>query len=135
MSTPEYLLDTNICIYVAKHNPPSVRRRFLKLEADALAMSLVTWGELQFGAQRSQSKAKAIQSLEILRENIQVLPMSPEVGSHYGDIRATLQSKGLIIGNNDLWIAAHARSLGLTLVTHNTREFKRVKDLTVEDWV
>lgn len=133
-SGPEYLLDTDICIYIAKQNPHSVRHRFEMLQPIQLAMSVITWGELRFGAQKSLRKSAALQTLASLRELIQVLPLSEFVAEHYGDIREALQSRGQSIGNNDLWIAAHARASALTLVTHNTRVFERVKDLKLEDW-
>lgn len=130
-----YLLDTNICIYIAKHNPPAVRARFEQLTADALAMSVVTWGELRFGAEKSKARAKAVAALEQLQGLIQVAPLTAVAGVHYGQIRSALESAGKPIGNNDLWIAAHARAQGWVLVTNNEREFRRVKGLAVENWV
>lgn len=130
-----YLLDTNICIYIAKHNPPAVRARFEQLSADALAMSVVTLGELQYGAEKSQARANALAVLQQLQSAIQVMPLTPTVGQHYGQIRSALERAGQPIGNNDLWIAAHARAEGLVLVTNNEREFRRVEGLAVENWV
>ena len=130
-----YLLDTNICIYIAKHNPPEVRARFEQLAADALAMSVVTWGELRFGAEKSKARAKALAALEHLRGLIQIAPLTQSVGVHYGQIRSALERAGKPIGNNDLWIAAHALSEGWVLVTNNDREFRRVKGLAVENWI
>jgi tRNA(fMet)-specific endonuclease VapC len=130
-----YLLDTNICIYIAKHNPPSVRARFEQLSASALAMSVVTLGELQFGAEKSQARTKALAALEQLQSVIRVEPLTPAAGLHYGRIRSALEREGRPIGNNDLWIAAHARAEGWVLVTNNEREFRRVEALTVENWV
>ena len=130
-----YLLDTNICIYIAKHNPPAVRARFEQLSADALAMSVITLGELQHGAEKSQARAKALAALQQLQSAIQVMPLTHAVGRHYGQIRSTLERAGQPIGNNDLWIAAHARAEGWVLVTNNEREFCRVPGLAVENWV
>lgn len=130
-----YLLDTNICIYIAKHNPPSVRERFARHAASELAMSVITLGELRFGAEKSQSRERALASINQLEAVIQVAPLSESAGEHYGQIRAALQSSGQIIGNNDLWLAAHARSEGWILVTNNEREFVRVEGLQVENWV
>jgi tRNA(fMet)-specific endonuclease VapC len=130
-----YLLDTNICIYIAKHNPPSVRARFEKLAANELAMSVITWGELRYGAEKSKARAKALSALEQLQGLIQVLPLDDAVGVYYGDIRSALERLGTPIGNNDLWIAAHARAAGCVLVTNNEREFRRIKGLKVENWV
>lgn len=130
-----YLLDTNICIYIAKHNPPAVRERFARHSAAELAMSVITLGELRFGAEKSQARERALTVIRQLESLIQVAPLREEVGEHYGQIRAELQAKGLAIGNNDLWLAAHARSAGWTIVTNNVREFERVPGLQVENWV
>ena len=130
-----YLLDTNICIYIAKHNPATVRARFEQLSADVLAMSVITLGELQHGAEKSQARSKALAALQQLQSAIQVEPLTQAVGQHYGQIRSVLERKGQYIGNNDLWIAAHARAEGWVLVTNNEREFSRVDDLAVENWV
>ena len=130
-----YLLDTNICIYIAKHNPAAVRARFEQLSADVLAMSVITLGELQHGAEKSQARAKALAALRQLQNVVQVAPLTEAVGQHYGQIRSALERKGQAIGNNDLWIAAHARAEGWVLVTNNEREFCRVDDLMIENWV
>lgn len=130
-----YLLDTNICIYIAKHNPAAVRARFEQLSADILAMSVITLGELQHGAEKSQARSKALAALKQLQSVIQVQPVTEAVAQHYGQIRSALERKGRPIGNNDLWIAAHARAEGWVLVTNNEREFSRVEGLEVENWV
>jgi tRNA(fMet)-specific endonuclease VapC len=130
-----YLLDTNICIYIAKHNPAAVRARFERTPAASLAMSVVTWGELCFGAEKSQHSKATYEKLEALRESIQIVALADEVAFHCGQIRQALARIGQPIGNNDLWIAAHARANAWTLVTHNTSEFLRVERLKVEDWV
>ncbi len=129
-----YLLDTNICIYIAKHNPAAVRARFAQHTADELVMSVITLGELRFGAERSQSQGRAIAVINQLQSLIQVAPLTESVGEHYGQIRASLQKSGLTIANNDLWIAAHARAEEWVLVTNNEREFRRVDGLKIENW-
>ena len=101
----------------------------------SVSMSVITFSELLFGANRSQHRQKALDTLEKLSLAIPVLPMDSDAGFHYGQIRAELQKQGTPIGNNDLWIAAHARSQGLVLVTNNEREFVRVPGLEVENWV
>lgn len=131
----KYLLDTNICIYIAKHKPPEVLARFNELEAGEVAMSVVTYGELYNGAMKSQHQAVALQKLAQLLTFIPALPLADTVGQHYGEIRSHLEQAGTPIGNNDLWIAAHARELGITLVTNNLREFERVPELVAENWV
>lgn len=130
-----YLLDTNICIYIAKYNPPAVRARFEQLSSDAIAMSVITLGELRHGAEKSQMRDKSLTTLQQLETLIQVSPLTDAVGHHYGQIRSSLERAGTPIGNNDLWIAAHARAQGWVLVTNNEREFCRVDGLTVENWV
>ena len=129
-----YLLDTNICIYIAKHNPPNVRARFAAHAADALAMSVITFGELQHGAEKSQIRTRSLDALHQLVTLIQVMPLTEAAGRHYGEIRGALERAGQPIGNNDLWIAAHARAEGWVLVTNNEREFRRVEGLAVENW-
>ena len=129
-----YLLDTNICIYIAKHHPPAVRARFARHAASELAMSVITLGELRHGAEKSQAREKALTTLQEIAGSIQVVPLTEAAGQHYGQIRADLERVGLPIGNNDLWIAAHARSAGWTLVTNNEREFARVAGLQIENW-
>lgn len=133
--TQRYLLDTNICIYIAKHNPPIVRERFARHSADELVMSAITLGELRFGAEKSQNRERALAVIEQLLTVLHVAPLIESVAEHYGQIRATLQRSGQIIGNNDLWLAAHARAENWTLVTNNEREFLRVEGLRVENWV
>ena len=130
-----YLLDTNICIYIAKHSPPAVRARFERHSAGDLAMSVITLGELRHGAEKSQARAKALAVLNQLEANIEVHPLTAAVGQHYGQIRAALETSGRPIGNNDLWIAAHARAEGWILVTNNTCEFERVEGLALENWI
>lgn len=130
-----YLLDTNICIYIAKHSPPAVRERFARHAASELAMSVITLGELRFGAEKSQARDRALASIQQLENLIPVCPLSEPAGEHYGQIRAALQKSGQTIGNNDLWLAAHARAEGWILVTNNAREFTRVPGLQVENWV
>jgi len=130
-----YLLDTNICIYIAKRHPPEVLRHFEHLQVGDVVMSLITYGELQFGAEKSRISDQVYEKLERLAEMVPVLPLTGKVAKHYGWIRAKLEQAGTPIGANDLWIAAHARSEGLILVSNNIREFKRVSGLKLENWV
>ena len=132
---PKYLLDTNICIYLTKQQHPALTARFQALSEGEVGMSVITFGELQFGAQKSQQRKQVLSSLEKLSLAIPVLAMAIVSSLHYGEIRASLQKQGTPIGNNDLWIAAHARAEGLILVTNNVREFERVSDLKLENWV
>ncbi len=129
-----YILDTDICIYIAKQKPPEVFERFSVLQVGAVGMSLVTYGELLYGACRSQEPEKANNILAELVVLIPVQPIEAVVAKYYAEIRADLFAKGLPIGNNDLWIAAHTCALNKTLVTNNLKEFTRVQGLTVENW-
>jgi tRNA(fMet)-specific endonuclease VapC len=130
-----YLLDTNICIYFIKKEPISVLRKLQSKKSGEVAISLVTLAELEFGASKSKEPSRARAVLEEFVLSIPALPLALNVGRTYGNIRADLERKGQPIGGNDLWIAAHALSLDVTLVTNNEREFRRVKGLTVENWV
>ncbi len=130
-----YLLDTNICIYIQRQRPGKVLERFQTLKPGDAAISVITWGELLYGAEKSRQRKKALQLLEEFKTFIPVLPMPENTGATYGAIRASLESKGLPIGNNDLWIAAHAKATSLTIVTNNEREFKRVPGLKIQNWV
>ncbi len=96
-----------------------------------------TWvnSELRHGAEKSQSRDKALSTIDQLSRRIQIAPLIESTGQHYGQIRAELEKAGTPIGNNDLWIAAHARSEGWIVVTNNEREFSRVAGLQVENWV
>lgn len=134
-ATLRYLLDTNICIYIAKGQSLAVRDRFAQHTVHELAMSAITVGELRFGAEKSQARTRALATIEQLTQMIQPCALPLAASTHYGHIRAQLQRQGQPIGNNDLWLAAHALAEGWTLVTNNTREFDRVPGLRVENWV
>ncbi len=98
-------------------------------------ISLITWGELAYGAEKSRQRSQVLRVLEEFSSMIPVLPMNAEVGRSYGAIRAALEAKGQPIGGNDLWIAAHAKAAGLIVVTNDEREFKRVSGLKVQNWL
>jgi len=129
-----YLLDTNICIYLRQHRPPEVAARFRRLEHGEAVLSVVTYGELHYGAERSKRRAVALETLARLVSLLPVVGLPEEAGAAYGEIRATLEARGQMIGGNDLWIAAHARSAGLILVTNNEREFRRIPGLRTQNW-
>ena len=130
-----FLLDTNICIYIRRYRPPQVLARFDSLKAGDAALSVVTYGELSFGAEKGPTPADAFNVLSELVSRLSVLPLPAEAGKWYGIMRAHLERNGEMIGANDIWIAAHTKSAGLTLVTNNEREFKRIPGLNVENWV
>jgi tRNA(fMet)-specific endonuclease VapC len=129
-----YLLDTNICIYIAKNRPPAIAQRFSEHAPGTVGMSLITFGELRFGAEKSALRSKALETLDRLAEVIPVIEPDLAVGEAYGALRTHLERAGTPIGNNDLWIAAHAQSLKVTLISNNIREFGHVPDLRLENW-
>jgi tRNA(fMet)-specific endonuclease VapC len=130
-----YLLDTNICIYVLKQHSDRLRHKF-KVTRD-LSISTITLAELWFGVENSapSSRQRRRDQLAAFTRLLLVLPFDRGAAEHYGNVRAWLRRQGRPIGNNDLLIAAHARSRGCVLVTNNEREFSRVPDLTVENWL
>lgn len=130
-----YMMDTDTCIYLKNRRPPSIADRFRTLRFGEVVMSVITYGELYNGAQKSHESEAAIKNVQLLGERLPFQPLSVEVGKTYGNIRSALEKQGNIIGGNDLWIAAHALTLSLTLVTNNTREFKRIAGLNIENWV
>lgn len=130
-----YLLDTNICIYIAKQQPPSVMSKFEKMSVGSVGMSMITYAELYYGAQKSHLSKKSYRVLEELIGIIPPIPIPIQAAKAYGEIRHILEKKGKLIGGNDLWIAAHALSMKLTVVTNNLKEFSRVPKLHVENWV
>jgi tRNA(fMet)-specific endonuclease VapC len=131
---PRYLLDTNICIYIRQRRPEEVLRRFRKLRPGEAALSVITYGELLYGAAKSAQRAAALERLHELVRLLPALALPDGAGETYGTLRADLETKDEMIGNNDLWIAAHALASKLTLVTNNVREFQRVRGLKIENW-
>ena len=130
----KYLLDTNIVIYVIKRRPIEVMGVFNE-NAGRMAISAITLSELYHGAEKSAKVAQNLAVVEEFSSLLDVLPYTAKAASHYGAIRTVLEKAGQPIGLNDLHIAAHARSEGLTLVTNNLGEFERVPGLLVENWV
>ena len=128
------MLDTNICIYTSKQTHPKVVARFNQLAFGEVGMSVVTYGELRFGAQKSNRPQESFRKLQVLLEVIPVLGLEGGVAEHYGRLRFHLERQGKPIGGNDLWIASHCLDLGLTLVTNKEREFSRIPDLAIENW-
>lgn len=131
----KYMLDTNICIYAIKHKPEVVIQRFLRHDPEEMCISAVTYAELMHGVEKSRAVEKNRIAISLFLSPITVLEFHAPAAEEYGKIRAELERKGTPVGPMDLLIAGHARSEGLILVTNNTREFERVEDLRVEDWV
>jgi tRNA(fMet)-specific endonuclease VapC len=130
----KYMLDTNIVIYVMKRKPIEVLGKF-NANSTRMAMSVITLSELFHGAENSSRVGDNLLAIEDFVSRIEVLQYTPKASQHYGSIRAVLEKHGQSIGVNDLHIAAHARSEGLTVVTNNTDEFTRVPSLMVENWI
>ena len=131
---PRYMLDTNICIYIAKYQPAEVEAHFARLRPGQVVISAVTYGELCYGAEKSQFGAQVYAQLEKLVREIPVAELNSQTAEAYGRIRAALERQGKMIGNNDLWIGAHAVAMNLTIATNNEREFRRIPGLSVENW-
>jgi tRNA(fMet)-specific endonuclease VapC len=129
-----YLLDANIVIYIRQKHPEAVLRRFDRLRPGEAAISVIAYGELLYGAMKSSRRESGLQRLREISEVLPALPLPEKAAETYGFIRAELENRGEMIGNNDLWIAAHALASGLTLVTNNDKEFRRVRGLKVQNW-
>lgn len=128
-----YLLDTNIFIYI-RQGREEVVRRFVRLRPGEAAVSIISYGELFFGASKRGRRVEDLERLHALMGRLPCLTLPETAAETYGRIRAELESKGEGISNNDLWIAAHAVAAELTLVTNNQREFRRVRGLKVQNW-
>ena len=131
---PRYMLDTDTCSYIMKRSNQAVLKRLQRVRVDDVCMSVITKSELLYGVEISPKPQQDATALNAFLEYVEVLALPNEAAPHYATIRADLKTRGTMIGANDLFIAAHARSLGLTLVTNNTQEFGRVEKLIVENW-
>ena len=129
-----YMLDTDICSYVMKRSHDVLLKRLQKMPVSDVCVSVVTKAELLYGVEVSPRRQQDEAALNAFLNCVEVLDFANPSAAHYAEIRSHLKKSGTMIGANDLFIAAHARSLGLTLVTHNTREFGRVPKLAMEDW-
>lgn len=129
-----YMLDTNICIYVIKNKPQNVIEHFVLHSPEELCISSITFAELVYGVEKSQAVDKNRLALSLFLSNIAILPFDDRAAIEYGSIRASLEKQGTPIGGMDMLIAAHSRYKKLILVTNNTKEFSRVKDLAIENW-
>lgn len=130
-----YMLDTNICIYLIKRQPREVIDKFQGIAPGEIAISSVTVAEMMYGVAKSQHKDKNKSALESFLAPLEIVDFDFKAAQHYGIVRVFLEKMGTPIGAYDLMIAAHALSLGLVLVTNNKREFQRIPDLIVENWV
>lgn len=133
MGAPAWMLDTNTLFDLIRNPRGALVERLSVTEPDAVCTSTVVAGELRLRAKRKGSEALT-NRVEQLLASLAVLPLDEPADQHYADIRVALESADTPIGNHDLFIAAHARSRGMTLVAHNMREFEPVPGLQVEDW-
>ncbi|MGB5987950.1 MAG: tRNA(fMet)-specific endonuclease VapC [Desulfobacterales bacterium] len=130
----KYMLDTNIVIYVIKRRPPELLEIFNR-HAGRMCISSITLAELLHGVEKSAMPDQNLRQVEDFTSRLEVLDYGHKAAAHYGDIRADLERKGTPIGVNDLHLAGHARSEGLTLITHTLDEFERVEGLRLDNWV
>ena len=131
---PRFMLDTDTCSYIMKRSHPLVLKRLQTFSVDDVCMSVVTRAELLYGVEVSPRRAHDASALSAFLPYVEAVDFDQEGARHYAEIRADLKRRGVMIGANDLFIAAHARALGVTLVTNNTAEFERVRDLKLENW-
>jgi len=131
---PLYMLDTDISSYLMKRSNELVLTRLQTVAVADVCISVITKSELLYGVEVSPRKQKDQLALDAYLRHVEVLEYPDEAAFHYAQIRAALKAGGSMIGANDLFIAAHARSLGLTLVTNNTPEFGRIQNLQLENW-
>ena len=130
-----FLLDTDICIYIIKRKPQQIAQRFNTLRPSDIGISAITVAELEYGAQKSQKPEQNRAALQQFLIPLEILVFDPQAAQAYGTIRADLERKGQVIGSLDMLIAAQAQSEDITLVTNNVREFSRIPNLRVENWV
>ena len=129
-----YMLDTNVCIDYLKGNSDNIRDRIISSPKDTLCISAITFSELMFGVENSSNREKNLVALNFFLLKIDIIPFDDSAAAAYGVIISKLKKEGNIIGGKDMLIAAHARSMDAILITHNTKEFKRVSGLKIEDW-
>ena len=130
----QFLLDTNICIYIIKQKPPEVLQRFNTYQVGDIGISSITVAELQFGVQKSQFPTKNQQALSQFLLPLTIIDFERAAAIVYGNIRAKLEKQGTPIGSLYTLIAAHALSLQVILVTNNIKEFSRVPNLKIDNW-
>ena len=131
----QYMLDTNICIYIIKRRPIDVLERFKQTDISKISISSITMSELFYGVSKSSRPEQNFMALTQFVAPLEILPFGGEASQFYGDLRAYLEKQGTPIGSLDMLIAAHALSLASTLVTNNEKEFNRVPNLNIENWV
>jgi tRNA(fMet)-specific endonuclease VapC len=131
----KFLLDTNICIYIIKQKPLKVLQKFNTYQVGDIGISVITMAELEFGVQKSQFPTKNQQALAQFLLPLEIVDFDRTAAATYGNIRAVLEKQGTPIGSLDTLIAAHALSLQVTLITNNVKEFGRLPNLKLDNWV
>ena len=129
-----YLLDTDICIYLIKNRPQNVLKQFRKHQPNEVALSIISLFELEYGAAKSSQPERAKKALEKFLSPLSIFDMDRPAAEEAAIIRARLEKRGTPIGPYDVLIAGLAKSRAMTLVTNNTKEFKRISGLSVENW-
>ena len=129
-----YMLDTNICIYAIKNKPLKVIERLKEHDPSEICISVITYAELEHGVEKSSAPERNRLALILFLAEMEILDFDTAAAEEYGKIRADLEKKGTPIGPLDMMISGHARALGFTVVTNNTREFERVEGLKLENW-
>ena len=130
-----YLIDTNICIYIMNQRPREIIDKCRQFQPDDIAVSAITVSELHHGVAKSSSPSKNQTRLDEFLLPFEILPYDAEVAKAYGTTRSRLEKLGKLIGPLDFLIAAHALSRDLILVTNNEKEFARIQNLRVENWL
>jgi tRNA(fMet)-specific endonuclease VapC len=130
-----YLLDTNICIYIINSSPRTVVERIKQFKPSQVKLSAISIGELEYGVSKSRNRERNRNALVDFASGFDILPFDDNDAEVFGLIRADLEKRGQVIGSYDMQIAAQAISKDLILVTNNTGEFERIKDLKLENWV
>lgn len=129
------MLDTDTCAFILRRTSPLLLERITRVPLHQQVISVVTLAELLYGLQLATKKKTNQAAFDAMMKHLTVIDWTTDAATHYAEIRAALKKSGQQIGANDLMIAAHARSLGATIVTNNTKDFGRVKGLSVENWM
>lgn len=128
-----FLIDTNIIIYSLK-NAGNVNDNFLKYKDDEMSLSVISYGELVFGAKKSGSVEKNLKTVEYIKSIFSLVDVTPDVMDVFGELKAKIQKTGRIIDDMDLLIASTAIAENMILVTHNTKHFEKIPNLRIQDW-
>ena len=131
----KFILDTNTCIYIIKRKPSEVIERFKRTKISHIGISSITLSELFYGVSKSSKPEQNQVALAQFLAPLEILPYGDEAAQYYGDLRAHLEKDGIPIGSLDMLIAAHALSIDCTLITNNEKEFVRIPNLKIDNWV